>query len=120
MPLYYNLATVVASVPSSDGFPVTVLEASACAAPLVVSQLPYCDEWFVNGENGLVVPVRDAQALAIALIAVCEDRELSRRLGAASRRLVAERADYQRCMDILEHEYRALVDSADGARRARR
>ncbi len=120
MPLYYNLATVVASVPSSDGFPVTVLEASACAAPLVVSRLPYCDDWFVDGENGLIVPVRDSQALAGALAAVCEDAELARRLGAASRRLVAERADYQRCMDLLEHEYRVLVDAVDGSRRARR
>ena len=51
MPLFYNLADVVVSVPSSDGFPVTVLEASACAVPLVVSDLPYCAEWFENGEQ---------------------------------------------------------------------
>ncbi|MCI0407876.1 MAG: glycosyltransferase, partial [Acidobacteria bacterium] len=40
MPLFYNLADVVVSVPSSDGFPVTVLEASACGAPIVASRLP--------------------------------------------------------------------------------
>ena len=39
MPLFFNLADVVVSIPSSDGFPVTILEASACGAPLVVGEL---------------------------------------------------------------------------------
>lgn len=109
MPLFYNLADVVVSVPSSDGFPVTVLEASACCAPLVVSQLPYCEEWFTNGENGLIVPVRDATALAATLVALCTDENLRQRIGGAGRRLVEQRADYRRCMDTLETEYRNLI-----------
>jgi L-malate glycosyltransferase len=114
MPLFYNLADIVVSIPSSDGFPVTVLEASACAAALVVSRLPYCDEWFNDGENGLVVPVRDSLALADALCALCNDGSLRMRLGAAARRLVEQRADYQRCMEMLENEYRELI--ADNVR----
>lgn len=117
MPLFYNLADAVVSVPSSDGFPVTVLEASACGAPLVVSSLPYCGEWFVDGENGLLVPVRDATALAEALVAVCIDGDLRGRLGAAGRRLVEERADYRRCMDALEAVYRELLRETRPARR---
>lgn len=109
MPLFYNLADVVVSVPSSDGFPVTVLEASACGASLVVGRLPYCSEWFVDGENGLLVPVRDAKALADALAILCADPDLRRRFGDAGRRLVEQRADYRRCMDALETEYRNLV-----------
>lgn len=110
MPLFYNLADVVASVPSSDGFPVTVLEASACGAPLVVSRLPYCREWFVDGENGLLVPVRDAEALAEALVLLCADASLRQRFAAAGRYLVEQRADYRRCMDALETEYWNLIE----------
>jgi glycosyltransferase involved in cell wall biosynthesis len=109
MPLFYNLARAVVSVPSSDGFPVTVLEAAACGAPLVVSRLPFCYEWFIDGENGLVVPVRDAPALAGAVRALCNAQDLHRRFSAAGRRLVEERADYQRCMDGLERVYRELL-----------
>jgi L-malate glycosyltransferase len=119
MPLFYNLADVVVSVPSTDGFPVSVLEASACEAALVVSELPYCSEWFVDGENGVLVPVRDADALAAAIARLWLDPELRRRIGAAGRRLVQERADYRRCMDQLEQEYFNLIakvrpDSAVG------
>jgi glycosyltransferase involved in cell wall biosynthesis len=112
MPFYYNLADVVVSVPSTDGFPVTVLEASACGSPLVVSRLPYCDEWFVDGENGLLVPVRDALALADAVTRLCRDPELRARFAEAGRRLVSERADYRKCMDDLERDYFALLERA--------
>jgi glycosyltransferase involved in cell wall biosynthesis len=118
MPLFYNLAEVFVSVPSSDGFPVTVLEASACAAPLAVSDLPYCKEWFVHGENGLLVPPRDAKALEDAIAVLCGSPDLRRRFGMAGRRLVEERADYQRCMDTLEALYFQLRE--DGARLGQR
>jgi glycosyltransferase involved in cell wall biosynthesis len=117
MPLFYNLADVVVSVPSSDGFPVTVLEASACGAPLVVSNLPYCKEWFVHGENGLVIPPRDAKALEEAIAMVCDSLDMRQRFGTAGRRLVEERADYQRCMDTLEDLYFQLLADAAAARR---
>jgi len=109
MPLFYNLADAVASVPSSDGFPVTVLEASACGAALVVSRLPYCEEWFSRGDNGLIVPVRDSRLLADALLKLLASVELRRRIGAASRGTVEETADYARCMDNLEDLYWSLL-----------
>jgi glycosyltransferase involved in cell wall biosynthesis len=115
MPLFYNLADVVVSVPSSDGFPVTILEASACGAALVVSELPYCAEWFQGGDNGVVVPVRDARRLADAVNTLLADRDRRGLMGAAARRLVAARADYRGCMNELETVYRTLV--ADVARR---
>jgi glycosyltransferase involved in cell wall biosynthesis len=117
MPLYYNLADVVVSVPSSDGFPVTVLEASACAAPLVVSDLPYTGEWFHRDGNGTVVPVRDAKRLADAVIALLADAPRRQEMGAAGRQLVSARADYRRCMDELESVYEHLLTPRAGARK---
>ena len=116
MPLFYNIADVVVSVPSSDGFPVTVLEASACAAALVVSDLPYSAAWFANGANGVVVPVQDSRALAEAVIALIGDPERRRALGAHARRLVEATADYRRCMDELVNLDHFLLQGR-GARR---
>lgn len=113
MPLFYNLADVAVSTPSSDGFPVTVLEASASGCPLVVSDLPYCRSWFAPRENGLIVPVRDAAALADAICTLYADRELSRRIAAAARQLVETHADYEKCMDRLETLYFNLLGETD-------
>jgi glycosyltransferase involved in cell wall biosynthesis len=114
MPLFYNLADVVVSIPSSDGFPVSVLEASACAAPLVVSRLAYCAEWFGADDTGVVVPVGDAGATADAVLALWADEPRRRRLGAAARIQVQERADYDRCMDQLDLTCRQLVQARQG------
>lgn len=116
MPLYYNLADVVVSVPSSDGFPVTILEASACGAAMVVSELPYCAEWFQNGANGLIVPALDAHALAEAVFDLLADEDRRREMGLAARRLVEAKADYRRCMDDMETIYSDLL-AASAARR---
>jgi glycosyltransferase involved in cell wall biosynthesis len=111
MPLYYNLADVMVSVPSSDGFPVTVLEASACARAMIVSELAYTSEWFTPGANGVVIPPRDASALEHALHALLEDAPARQRMGEAARAQVIERADYQRCMQKLDGHYRESLQA---------
>jgi len=105
MPLYYNLADIVVSVPSSDGFPVTVLEASACARALIVTDLAFASEWFTQRDNGVVIPARDAAALEGALHELLADEPARQRMGAAARAQVMERADYQRCMQQLDALY---------------
>jgi glycosyltransferase involved in cell wall biosynthesis len=117
MPLFYNLADVTVSVPSSDGFPVTVLEASACECPLIVTDLPYCKDWFTPRENGLVVAAQDPAALAGAICELLVDRNLRIRIGAAGRRLVAVRADYEHCMDNLERLYFNLLNRQSATHR---
>lgn len=106
MPLYYNLADIVVSVPSSDGFPVTVLEASACARAMIVSELAYTGEWFRQRANGVLIPPRDAGALENALDELLADAPARLRMGEAARAQVMERADYQRCMQKLDGYYR--------------
>jgi glycosyltransferase involved in cell wall biosynthesis len=113
MPLYYNLADVAVSVPSSDGFPVTILEASACGCPLIVSNLPYCTEWFVQRENGVIVGLRDKEALASAIIEVCTTPQLRQRLASAGRRKAEATASYERCMDDLEALYMKLLGNPE-------
>lgn len=113
---YFNLAAVTVSVPSSDGFPVTVLEASACECPLVVSDLAYTREWFVSGRNGLVVPARDPRRTAEAVLAILRDPQAAERMGAAGRELVVRDADYEWCMDLLQEGYIELLERRAGRR----
>lgn len=75
----------------SEGMPNSVLEAMACALPVVVTDRDGLPEVVTDGVEGFVRPARDPQALAEALRTLCEDRALARRLGEAGRaRVVAE------------------------------
>ena len=86
----------IAVLPSSygEGVPKSLLEAAACARPVVASDMPGCREIVVPGETGLLVPPHDVPALAAAIAKLAGDAALRRRMGEAGRtRVVAEFAD---------------------------
>lgn len=68
----------------AEGAPLVALEALACGCPVIGTDA-WCEEHFVrSGVNGLVVPVRDEDALAAALVRLHEERELLRAMSAAA------------------------------------
>lgn len=77
----------IACLPSSygEGLPKSLLEAAACGLPVVTTDAPGCRDVVCDGVNGLLVPVRDAPALAAALRKLIDDAELRRCMGEQSR-----------------------------------
>ena len=63
----YALADVVINYPSSDAFPSTLLEAAACARPVITSHLPAYRNTFVEQCFRLVEP-ENPEALAEAIV----------------------------------------------------
>ena len=79
-------AAHIACLPSyREGLPKSLLEAAACGLPIVATDAPGCREVVRDGVNGLLVPVRDAAALAEALRELIDDAGLRRRMGEQSR-----------------------------------
>jgi glycosyltransferase involved in cell wall biosynthesis len=76
-----------------EGTPRTVLEAMATARAIVTTDAPGCRETVVDGENGFLVPVRDAKALAKAMERFLIDPALISQMGAASRLLAGQKYD---------------------------
>lgn len=63
-----------------EGLPTALIEASACGLPIVTTDVQGCREIVTDGFNGLIVPPRDALALADALQRLLTDESLSDRL----------------------------------------
>ena len=67
----------IAVLPSTygEGVPKALLEAAACARPIIASDVPGCREVVRTGENasGILVPPRDLAALADAIAALAAD-----------------------------------------------
>lgn len=68
-----------------EGLPRTLLEAAACARPLVTTDVPGCRSLVRDGIEGFVVPPGDAAALAGALETLAADPALRARMGASAR-----------------------------------
>ena len=78
-------AIVLAS--RAEGLPLVALEALASGTPLVATAVRGLRELLTNGENALLVPPEDPQALAAALRRVLSDLDLAARLAEAGRRV---------------------------------
>ncbi|MEY4067146.1 MAG: hypothetical protein RIQ44_358 [Actinomycetota bacterium] len=74
------IPSVTAANGDQEGLPVTLLEGGAGQICVIASRLPGIDEVIVDDESGLLVPQRDAAALADALELVLGDADLRQRL----------------------------------------
>jgi glycosyltransferase involved in cell wall biosynthesis len=82
-------ATHVVCLPSyREGLPKVLLEAAACGRPIVTTDVPGCREVVREGENGLLVPARDAKALSDALLRLIKNPALRAEMGHRSREIV--------------------------------
>jgi glycosyltransferase involved in cell wall biosynthesis len=82
------LPSVVMPNGKMEGIPMALMEALAAEIPVVATAISGIPELVRDGETGLLVPERDAAALAEALLRLYTDRDLGRRLASAGRQLV--------------------------------
>ena len=97
----------VLSSTTVETFPMAFLEAMAMERPLVATRVGGVAEMIDGGENGHVVPPKDPEALANALIDVVADRDRARAMGRKSRTIVEQRFS----MDRMVRETEAYLDS---------
>ena len=76
-----------------EGTPRTVLEAMAMGRAVITTDAPGCRETVVDGDNGFLIPVKDADALAQAMLRFIEQPELITQMGQRSRVIAEEKYD---------------------------
>lgn len=96
----------IAVLPSlhREGLPKVLLEAAACALPLIASDVPGCREIVRHEVNGLLVPAGNPSALAEAVEKLLQSQELRESYGRAGRTIVekefAEEIVVRQTMDL--------------------
>lgn len=76
-----------------EGTPRTVLEAMSMGRAIITTDAPGCRETVSDGDNGFLVPIKDARALARAMSKFIEQPELIHRMGKRSREIAKEKYD---------------------------
>lgn len=85
MPALFSRVDVVALPSYREGLPRGLIEAAAAGLAVVTTDVPGCREVVSDGIDGLLVPAKDAIALARAIATLQDDPRLRKQLGAAAR-----------------------------------
>jgi len=97
-----------------EGFPNVVLEAMGAGLPVVATPVGAIPEAIRDGEEGLLVPVRDAEALTAALRRLVDDRALRLALGRRARARAETVFSIEAVTAQLEGIYRSLLPGGPG------
>ncbi|HET6578685.1 MAG TPA: glycosyltransferase family 4 protein, partial [Gemmatimonadales bacterium] len=122
LPAFYNCAEVYLGVSRLleqrvEGFGISLAEASACGVPVVAGRSGGVPAAVRDGETGLLVDAERADAVAAAVSRLLDDEGLRARLGAAGRRAVETRYNWDRVTrDLVRigHELGADARQAAG------
>jgi glycosyltransferase involved in cell wall biosynthesis len=100
----------VSVLPSlSEGLPNSLLESMAAGVPVVATRVGGSPEAVEDGETGILVPPRDAAALARAIDSLLADPDRTGRMGQAGKRRMAEHFSLEGMARTTERLYRSLL-----------
>lgn len=95
-----------------EGLPKVLIEAAACGRAVITSDVPGCRHVIMAGETGLLVPVKDATALADAIKELVVATEKRRQFGLAGRRFAEQRFGQQQIGATYMDLYQQLLAGA--------
>jgi len=101
MKYYYTLSDVVVSIPSSEGMPLTILEAMAIGVPIIATNLPSLKEIIKNEENGFLIS-KDANKLFEKIYKLYKNKKMRKKFGMKSKKFINENYNFNIQMQKIE------------------
>lgn len=102
---YLAISDVLTFPSYREGFPNVVMQAGAMGLPSIVTDINGCNEIVIEGENGLIIPVKNIDALNKAMLTLLNSKETRETLKRNSRKMIIERFEQQYVWNELLKEY---------------
>lgn len=106
---YYHLMDIVVVPSLEEPFGLVTLEAMACGRPVIGTNSGGTPEIIKDEVTGILVPPRDSDALARAIIRLSKDEELWKRLSMEGRKIIEECFNGSRFIRDMEGIYKEAV-----------
>ena len=94
---------------ANEGVPQAIMQAMAAGLPVISTRVGAIDEAVVEGETGILVPARDPQALAAAMLDLSFSLEKRTSFGKAGRKVAEQNFSIDRMMDAMEQVFQAAA-----------
>ena len=110
---YHNMMTVEVYLSNSESFGVSVVEASACMKPVIVSNVGGLPEVVKDHETGFIVPPRNAELAAAAIEKLLFDKDLRYKMGVSGRKLVEAQYNWDNNLEQMVSVYKDTLKHYD-------
>lgn len=94
-----------------EGFPNVVMQAGAMGLPCIVTDINGCNEIIVDGRNGIIIPVKDHEAIRQAMRQLLSNPDIAKQLSSHARPDIVSRYEQALLWQALLAEYKSLESS---------
>jgi glycosyltransferase involved in cell wall biosynthesis len=93
-----------------EGVPKILIESAACGKPIITTNRPGCNDIVIDGKNGILIPERDSQALADAILELLHNPIKMKEFGRFGRELVLKEFSEDIVVDKTMELYNSLLN----------
>lgn len=105
---YFAISDVLVFPSYREGFPNVVMQAGAMGLPSIVTDINGCNEIVIEGENGIIIPAKDEQAIFNAMEKMQKDSVLLEKMKQNARSMIVSRYEQEVVWKAILAEYEKL------------
>lgn len=109
IPELLSIMDVSVNASYSEGMSNTILESMAAGVPVVATAVDGNLETVVDGISGILVPSKNPQAMAEAIIKILRNKNLAKRMGENAKKLLQQKFTSEIMVKNLENLYEGLL-----------
>lgn len=106
---YFAISDCLVFPSYREGFPNVVMQAGAMGLPSIVSNINGCNEIVIEGKNGTIIPVKNTEAIKIAMQKMKVDTDYYNHLQQNARPMIQSRYEQKVVWEALLEEYNSLI-----------
>ena len=105
---YFAISNCLVFPSYREGFPNVVMQAGAMGLPSIVSDINGCNEIVEHNNNGLIIPVKNENAIFEAVKKMLSDNDLFDSMKKKSRRMIVDRFEQKVVWEAIFEEYKKI------------
>ena len=106
---YFSISNCLVFPSYREGFPNVVMQSGAMGLPSIVSNINGCNEIIKNNVNGLIIPVKDTNAIYNSMKKIYDDKSLFKYFKSKSRNEIKKKYERKVFWKLLLNEYNGLL-----------
>src|SRR5690606_30852399 len=108
---YFSIANCLVFPSYREGFPNVVMQAGAMGLSSIVTDINGCNEIIKSGENGILIPPKNVEALKKAMESFYHQQFEGEKNPMKNREMIINRYDQTKLWDAILEEYRCLEEN---------